>query len=105
MQTESAKRIGAVLNAGPAMPSTIRTWAESQVASDLVVAQRHPIDTALTEPSSRGGHRAVGILAGSRTPGDGRPIRIGPVHDQEIDAWSRHRGPGAGCAPGIPAIR
>lgn len=82
MQTESAKRIGADLDGEPAMPSTTRTWAASQVASDLVVAQRHPIDTALAQPSSHGGHR----LWASRqvlVAGNGHPIRIGPVHDHD----------------------
>jgi hypothetical protein len=31
MQTDSAKRIGADLDAGPAMPSTIRTWPKARL--------------------------------------------------------------------------
>jgi hypothetical protein len=37
MQTESAKRIGADLDAGPAMPSTIRTWPQARL--QVMVAQ------------------------------------------------------------------
>jgi hypothetical protein len=44
MHAESTKRIGADLDAVPAVPSTIRARAASQVAADLVVAQRHPIN-------------------------------------------------------------
>jgi hypothetical protein len=37
MQTEPAKRIGADLDAGPAMPSTIRTWPQARL--QVMVAQ------------------------------------------------------------------
>jgi hypothetical protein len=101
MEAESAKRIAANLDRVPAVPSTIRTWAASQVAADLVAAQRHPINTALTQPSSCGGHRPWASRQ-VLVAGDSHPVRIGLVHGHD-DARSRHGGPGAGLRTRHPS--
>lgn len=63
MQTEPAKRIGADLDAGPAMPSTIRTWP--QAGLQVMVAQS---GSARFMTMMMHGHVAVGQGLGTRHP-------------------------------------